>query len=449
LTVSFFEYIGGDTPGYPPPKRVYAWVDALPAATGESLTRLDCVDADWADDQPRTLSLCEPKFSPDVERRVSMMLWRERTTQSQGKRTLEMLWLYLSSQQREGRIVEMRLRDAEPEEQPDVLHYLNLWAQPIPRVVQAVDWPKPRSEQAKRIAALTEMGPHDASEQEIRDVLKHVADKVDAVAVYDVGQGSCSALVADGVAQLYFDVGGGALADAKTFPTQFTGICTTARPPIVLSHWHFDHWSLVKRFAEQGPSGELLARKWIVPRQKQMRPTAATLLGLIRSNGGALIRPAGAPTIRVGAISLHSCIGRNMNDSGVAMVVHGRNGAAILLPGDARYKHIVDYPRHVTSLVAAHHGGHTGATASEIPLPDGQATGRVVFSCGFENSYHHPLERSLSAHGKAWPGVPPMLSSERGESQEPKHIHLYWDESQPSVAVGCGGGQCSLAASRR
>jgi hypothetical protein len=446
--VSFFEYIGGDTRGYAPPNRVYAWVDALPAATGEPFTRLDCVDADWADDQPHRLSLCEPNLPPDVERRVSMMLWREPTTPSQGKHTLQMLWRYLTSQQREGRILEIRLRDHEPGQEADVFHYLNLWAEPTPRVIEAVHWPKPRSEQAKRIAALTEMGPDDASEQEMRDVLEHVAHEVDAVAVYDVGQGSCSALVADDVAQLYFDVGGGALADAQTFPLQFTGICTTACPPIALSHWHFDHWSLAKRFAGQGPSGELFARTWIVPRQKRMRPSAATLLGLIRSYGRALIRPAGAPTMRVGAISLHSCVGRNMNDSGVAMVVHGRDSGAILLPGDARYKHIVDCPQHLTSLVTAHHGGHTGAAASEIPLPNGQAAGRLVFSCGYKNSYHHPLEQSSSAHGKAWPGVP-MLTCERGESQEPKHIHLYWDDDQPSLMIGCGGSQCSLAPSRR
>lgn len=446
--MSFFEYIGGDTRGYPPPNRVYAWVDALPAATGEPFTRLDCVDADWADEQPRGFSLCEPRSAKDAERRVSMMLWREPAPGSRERRTLEMLWRNLTSQ-REGRILEMRLRDAGPGEQPDVFHYLNLWAPPIPRTVEAVHWPKPRSEQARRIAALTRIGPEDASEQEIREALEMAASDVDAVAVFDVGQGSCSALVAGDVVQLYFDVGGGALADAQTFPAKFTGICTTDRPPIVLSHWHFDHWSLAKRFAGQGPSGELLARTWIVPRQEQLRPAAATLLGLIRSHGHALIRSPGAPTMRMGAISLHSCVGRNMNDSGVAMVVRGGDGRTILLPGDARYKHIVDCPREVTSLVAAHHGGHTGAVASEIPLPDGRAAGRLVFSCGFENSYHHPLERSSSAHGKAWPGVRPMLTSERGKSESPEHIHLYWDQPQPSVGVGCGGSICSLAPSRR
>jgi hypothetical protein len=427
--VSFFAYMGGDWPGYPPPQRVYAWVDS-PESSPDGFTRLECVDADWADELPPRSSLAFPETATEAERRVSMMLWREPTRR-----------------RHEGRILEMRLSER-TEAQPDVLHYMNLWSPPVPRSVELVRWPKPRSQAARRIAGLTDMGRENARPSEIREALEPASATPDAVAIYDVGQGSCSALIGDGVARAYFDVGGGALADAHTFPRNLTGICTTDNPPVVLSHWHFDHWSLARRFVGEGSGDQLLARTWIVPRQPQMRPTGATLLGLIRTNGRALVRDAGAPEMRVGAISLHPCTGKGLNNSGVAMVVHGPGGATVLLPGDARYKHIAGSPTQVTSLVAAHHGGHTGATAREVPVPDGLQAGRLVFSCGFSNSYGHPLERSLSAH-RAWGSQPELRTSERGPLPDPQHIHLYWEQSQTEVQMGCGGTICSLAASRR
>jgi hypothetical protein len=429
--MSFFRYIGGDTPGYTPPRRVYAWVDAPSAGGGES-TRLDCVNADWADEIGGEFSLSVPDRSGEAERQVSMMLWREPTGLGQ-----------------EGQVLEMRLRDAEPNEDATVLHYLNLWGPPIPRVAEAVDWPGPHSERAEQIRELTLIEAEDSSDEEVHQVLAPAAEHVDAVAVYDVGQGSCSALIARDHPQLYFDIGGGAIADARTFPTNLTGLCTTANPPIVLSHWHFDHWALAKRFAEQGSARDLLESTWIVPRQKALRPTAATLLGLIRLHGRALIRGAGAPTLRAGAISLHSCVGASLNDSGMAMVVHGSDQAAILLPGDARYRYIVDCPEQVTSLVVAHHGGHTGATVAEFPRPDQTPAGRLVYSSGFKNSYRHPLKATVLDYTSVWPAQNQMLTAERGESPDPRHIHLYWDESDPPVQLGCRGHQCSLLPDRR
>jgi beta-lactamase superfamily II metal-dependent hydrolase len=418
--MSFFEHSGDERSPYGPPRRVYAWVDGSSDATG--YTRFDCVDANWAEESNlRPGLLANSEITDEAEQRVSMILARVGTTV-----------------QEEGRIVELLL------DSPtgiDALHFLNLTGPPLPTQA-TIRWPGRR--EAKRIARLTEIGDDVASEAEIEKVLSSVPGTIEAVAVYDVGQGSCSAPVAFDHPQLYFDVGGGALADTATFPTGFAGVCTKAGQPVVLSHWHFDHWSMAKRFGS-----DLLGSTWIVPRQDDFRPAAATLLGLIRRHGRALVRARGAATQRVGAISLHSCRGKTMNDSGIAMAVWGPADQAILLPGDARYRYIADAPDRVHSLVAAHHGGRTRATPKEVPEPTGSAASRLVYSCGDRNSYQHPLLKSVADHEQAWAQTPKLLTSDRRQGDPGEHVHLYFDDSHRDVGLVCNGVECSLTASRR
>jgi hypothetical protein len=426
--MSFFDHRGGEPPDYPPPPRVYAWVDASSEQTGDGYTRLDCLDADWADEREQMEGLLtNPEFADQAEPQVSMILWREET-----------------EEEREGQIVELLLRDSEPgEEEPSVLHFLSLTGAPIAREAVEVRWPD--QTEARRIAGVTDIGEEDAEEDEIRAALQRVGENVDAVAVYDVGQGACSALIVDEYPHLYFDMGGGALGDAATFPRNLSAICTTDMPPVVLSHWHYDHWSLAKRFG-----GDILRSTWIVPRQSSLGPSAATLLGLIRQHGTALVRASGAPTLREGAVSLHDCTGKTLNDSGIAMVVWGPDERVISLPGDARYKYITDLPDELTSLVAAHHGGNTRAVAAEMPNPDGDLAGRLVYSCGPSNSYGHPLQRPVATHVEAgWHPCRQLSTGDRKLLSDPEHVHLYWDVNQPTVGVGCEAKACSLAPCRR
>lgn len=423
--LSFFAHIGGEVPQHDPPRRVYAWIDASSETADDGLTRLDCVDADWADDAELSSGLlADPTLSVEAERRISMILLRHNTSGEQ-----------------EGQILELTLDERSGRRGASALHFLNLTGPGLPRSAE-IRWPDP--EEAARIARITAFGEEDASDDEIVDALRRVPRQLDAVAVYDVGQGACSALIANDHPQLYFDVGGGSLGDSATFPANFTGLCTGVRQPIVLSHWHFDHWALAKRFGDA-----LLQTSWIVPRQSSFRPSSATLLGLIRRNGRALIRTPNGAVLRVGSLSLHDCTGRGINNSGLAMVVWGPGDEAIVLPGDARYRDIAGLPAEVLSLVAAHHGGRTGAGVREIPLPTGGATGRLVYSCGSKNSYNHPLEKSVDDHNVAWGGVPQLRTSERAQGNPAEHVHLYFDDGCGDVGLVCRGSECSLSASRR
>jgi hypothetical protein len=368
--------------------------------------------------------LAEPELSEEIAQRVSMIYLSEPT-----------------GRQQEGEILELRLGEQVPREEANALHYLNLTGPGLPRRAD-IAWPG--QAEATRIAATTEFSEEDASESEIADVLISVGEEIDAVAVYDIGQGSCSALIAGGYPRLYFDLGGGETQNRNTFPANFKGICTTADPPVVLSHWHADHWSMAKRFGSR-----ILGSTWIVPRQPNFRPTAATLLGMIRLHGRALVRTPRGGSLRAGAISLHDCMGTGLNDSGLAMVAWGPGERAIVLPGDARYGLISDLPATALSLVAAHHGGLTRAGPSEIPAPSGEPAGRLVYSCGALNSYCHPRPGPEEDHDALWGSVHQIRTSDRPQGDSARHVHLYFDENSGSTGLACAETECSLLPSRR
>jgi hypothetical protein len=405
-------------------------VDAPAEETGDEFTRLECVDADWVDElgAPPGL-LTQPDYAEEAEGRVSMILFRENLGF-------------------EGAILELRL-DESPEEDDVVHHYLTLTGEPVMQRVESIHWP--RREEAERIAATTRIGAEDAAESEVRDALSIVPAEVEAVAVYDVGQGSCSALIAHGAPVLYFDLGAGSLNGRGSRPSNLGRLCPSPHT-IVISHWHVDHWALAK----QGGTG-LLERTWIVPRQP-LGAASATLLGLIRRHGRALVR-SHDPTLYEGAVSLHSCTGTSLNDSGQAMVVRDRRGGRpIVLPGDARYSRIEDLPREAHALVVAHHGGWTGARAEEIPAPELDDAGgpdpaaSLAYSFGYDNSYRHPSPESEREHTAAgWGAVTQLRTGERTPvtSRDHEHSHLYWSSTAPPVRLRCGGAGCDLAPCKR
>ena len=85
---------------------------------------------------------------------------------------------------------------------------------------------------------------------------------IDHLCVYDVGQGLAQGILeVQGIPLVYADLGGGVLADTSTWPTIMTGFCFGNSPPIVLSHWHYDHFSAANRF----PHARMM--KWIAPNQ--------------------------------------------------------------------------------------------------------------------------------------------------------------------------------------
>jgi hypothetical protein len=116
---------------------------------------------------------------------------------------------------------------------PPALHYLNLFAAPIERGLQRASWVIPPLN--RELADKTSMDDlPDATEEELTTLLDGLETPA-AAAVYDVGQGGCNAALSSGTPSLYFDFGGGVLANRNTFPMPLTTFCFRRQPPIILS----------------------------------------------------------------------------------------------------------------------------------------------------------------------------------------------------------------------
>jgi hypothetical protein len=406
--MSFFEHRGGERPDYLAPRRVYARVDESSTDRRGGQTFFDAVDADWLDEVGASEGglLTTPEAFEESRAHVSTLLVRRNTARHE-----------------EGAIAEIHLDDRHADGTAE--HFLSLTSAPIARTVKRLDWVT--GTDRKRVAAAGNLGAvQDATRDEIEEALG--AYPIDAVGVYDVGQGNLNAAIVGDTPQTYFDFGGGCDANRDTFPRAFDGVCLHADPAIVLSHFHHDHWASVARFPE------VLGLDWIVPRQgPTLGFSHAVLIGAIRRDGRVLVWPNEHEKLGRGQIEVHRCTGTHRNDSGLAMVISGPDGRRVLLPADARYRYISVCPPEVTSLVVAHHGGRTNAREDEIPRPDAEPSGRLVYSLGRPNTYGHALASPAAAHASVW-GDANLVTANRGNG-DVGNVHLYWEPAADDVSA--------------
>ena len=259
----------------------------------------------------------------------------------------------------------------------------------------------------------------------------------EAVAVYDVGQGNCNAVLHLDIPQLYFDFGGGVLDHASTFPAALQRFCFTDKPTIVLSHWDWDHWSSAYR------DPRVFDHCWIAPRQEfgTIHAACASRIGT-----NLLFWPSTANTLGTGSIRIEKCTsrGKNRNHTGLALTVTA-DGHTILLPGDARY---TAFPSGkpgagaVLSVVAPHHGADM--RSAHVPTTTGHAVGRVAYSCGNPNRYDHPRWTAMKLHSDA--GWSQTLRTDDRRSGKPAHIRLQLPGHpfRGPCPAPCGGKQCQL-----
>jgi hypothetical protein len=290
--------------------------------------------------------------------------------------------------------------------------------------------PATREEAALLGLAGSLAGDRDASAEVVSEILGRV-DSVTSAAVYDVGQGNWNALLHEGIPVLLFDIGGGIRQHIDSFPTGFRSFCFARKPPVVLSHWDWDHWSSAVRF----PQAQRLP--WIVPRQGSLGPVHARFVAALRGNGGFHVFPkrgrvlANGIEIRQGAAPL-----TNFNESGLGLLVHGPGRGVFLFPGDAGYKSLNVASMSITSLVVPHHGGRSRSSLSSRPKSDGSAAGRAVFSYADPNHYGHPLSASVALH-RGWATATLDTAHRRG-LQGPAHVELHWTTQDPQTP-GCRG----------
>ncbi|HEX6702854.1 MAG TPA: hypothetical protein VF101_19155 [Gaiellaceae bacterium] len=447
--MSFLRYMGEDPDVRQPAWRLYARVDQVETTAedapspfaGDDVVLLDSVGADWFDETRRGggRPLADAETVDEADQNISVVEMRRTDLHEAlgAPSTPEDSW------------IELKL---ETGREPTVLHYPNLFAAPLTRSLASASWAAPPLN--KELAEKTSMDDVDeATDDQLRDLLTR--GEPDAVAVYDVGQGNCNAALNHHAPVLYFDLGGGVLANRKTFPTALTDFCFTYHPTIVLSHWDWDHWSSANR--------DLRAynQPWIVPQQGVTGIGAVhrTFLARLLQNRTVLAWPSGRTSFPSGPYEIFKCTGPagSRNDSGLALVVERTtNGETqrILLPGDCAYRHVPHAStRTFTSIVAAHHGGRTSGNV--MPQPDGSPSGRVVYSYGRDNQWGHPFDSVRNDYTDAhW--YPALETSSRCPPRSAAlppnvlgHVHLHWEEDDPDVVPGCGGGQCQLGCHQR
>lgn len=291
-----------------------------------------------------------------------------------------------------------------------LLQYPNLFAPPVRR---SATFKRLSPAESQRLTAQLDFDHfHDANEEDIRAAI-HTTGSAGA-GVYDVGQGNCNAVLnAAGQPLLYYDLGGGVLGNASTYPAGLNNFCFSQAPSIVMSHWDWDHWSLALRIrsnatsAARGPGyGDALGATWIVPRQRTR--LGAVHRGFLAKLSRVLVWPESLPFLNVGPVTVHKCPGpaSNRNHSGLAMTFRPSwaRGDGILFTGDCDYRYLPTSCTQATAydgLVPPHHGGPLHPAS---PVPPPTAAGpyrRLCYSTGAGNTYNHPAPATGAAHHAA------------------------------------------------
>lgn len=255
-----------------------------------------------------------------------------------------------------------------------------------------------------------------------------------AVAVYDVGQGNCNALVDEHEhPRIYFDLGWSPNFHSKSRPPKqpdFFSCEDHVKPPVVLSHWDMDHWCYAIQNSSFNPGSlttkhtwkqDALERFWIVraPLEDEHKLGPLTMAfyrallhtQLLRGMSAVVLWPDLVKRIPFSAGWLEACrpgggMPNDRNNSGIAMFVRPDvRGPAVLLGGDADFSSISSASGKrktpLCALVAPHHGAKI--STKHIPAPKKGTSARVVMSVGDQNSYGHPKQESINAYkAKGW-----------------------------------------------
>lgn len=294
-----------------------------------------------------------------------------------------------------------------------------------------------------------------------------------AVAVYDVGQGNCNAIVdAFEHPRVFFDLGWAPGFHHKTRPSQTPNLLACgprATAPVVLSHWDMDHWCYAIARSSFNPATlsstyiwnpVALMRFWIARapdiRSQPLGPLALSFFRALSSTeilpglSALLIWPETKARIGFAAGWVEACRpGRNLpwdrNNTGLAMFVRPTaKSSAIALTGDADFLSIPSLsrmrPPPLAGVVAPHHGGKINL--SGIPRPKKSGPAQLVVSVGAGNSYGHPKKEALDGYeSKGWSIV---LTHERMDCQRlpSPHVHgntlMRFSNDDVDPECGCG-----------
>ncbi|WP_374628799.1 hypothetical protein [Pannonibacter indicus] len=250
------------------------------------------------------------------------------------------------------------------------------------------------------------------------------------VGVMDTGQASCNLIYdANGIPQIYVDAGLPMFPNFASMPPANAlgnveiinpGPCLANNPPGILTHFHWDHYSMLGMSAN---AAALRNRDWIFPPQVAGPFLAGVILGINGSpNGQVHIFPAGLGVLPGGYVNIIQCVPGagvapgDLNNTGLAVIVHLDipNNRDMLLPGDAAFQSIPGLGGFggLRWMTATHHGSATNLVpppaplaAPPIPAPYAANQGRLAYSYGVNGGvpggvhcYGHPNPAAVAAY---------------------------------------------------
>jgi hypothetical protein len=290
-----------------------------------------------------------------------------------------------------------------------------------------------------------------AKEREVVEALAGIG-RIEWAVVYDVGQGNAIGLCRpDGAVAAYFDFGGGVLQNRATFPAALQRFCFKSQPPIILSHWDWDHWSSASRAPISFQS------TWIAPRQS-VGPIQKAQMANISREGRLLLLSNNFAPFWQGQLYFERCTGGGRNHSGLALTLaerDGGNGQRMLMPGDARYSALPSFsPQNdYCCVVAPHHGGDMRNRS--IPASPQQSHSRLAYSFGTGNTFEHPSDVTRHDHAaRGWRDRRVAFGTGVYEARETAlrgqpplgHVLLGWHRHNATPPLNCGGISCQLQA---
>lgn len=323
--------------------------------------------------------------------------------------------------------------------------YTNLFASGRP--VGLVDINAIAGKMRRELDAVFAIDEYISTEAELWQALTNLLAQsaIEWVVVYDVGQGSANGICdGAGMPLAYADLGGGVLGNQSTVDPRLSALCFTHQPPIILSHWDWDHWSSGMRFTRSQ------MMDWIVPLQS-LGAVHSAFAHAVAQNGHLKVWPQHLQSLQIGQTTIRKCSGNGRNHSGLSVEVEGpQKEPSILLPGDARYNIIPQaLQTRWHAVVVPHHGADMRNT--QVPLPASSTGSRAAYSCGRGNSYNHPRAVTEENHDKQrWLhstlGSTPAMERRTDLERSPValgHIGLGWRTGSTSMPMPCAG-LCSL-----
>jgi hypothetical protein len=182
--------------------------------------------------------------------------------------------------------------------------------------------------------------------------------------------------------------------EAQNLPLPSGRFLDHLKGPVILSHWDLDHMLLIEKISWASDV------KWLAPKMTA-GPKHLNLISPILKNNNLRLYESKKSRHKIGPLEFIRGEGKDKNDSGINLIVHGGNKEKTLLVSDCHYKYISQIKGEKFDFITvSHHGSKKSITKNTIPSPKSRHSIAGV-SGSLPNEYSHPSLQSISAHENA------------------------------------------------